>query len=106
MAIIDTITNDFAFAEWLKKSDNYKNNFTWEGANALQAYYEQLSDELDQDLEFDPVAWCCEWSEYKSLKDALKYYDNNEAIAEEGLTLDDFTEVITLDNGGVIVRDF
>lgn len=106
MAIIDTITNDFAFAEWLKKSDNYKNNFTWEAANALQAYYEQLSDELDQDLEFDPVGWCCEWSEYESLKEAFEYYDPDGLKAEEGLTLDDFTEVITLNNGAVIVRNF
>lgn len=106
MAIISKITDDYAFWGYLKKSDNYKNNFTIEGARALQGYYDYLSDELDQDIEFDPIAWCCEWSEYESLKEALNYYDPDGLKAEEGLTLDDFTEVITLDNGGVIVKDF
>jgi len=106
MAIINTINDEYAFWDYLRKSDNYKNNFTIEGAKALQAYYEQLSDDLGENIELDPIAWCCEWSEYKSLKEALKYYDPEGLKAEEGLTLDDFTDVITLDNGGVIVRDF
>lgn len=64
MSIIKTITNDYEFYEWIKQSDNYKNNFSFEGANALQAYLEEYSEETGEDIEFDPIAWCCEFSEY------------------------------------------
>ena len=107
MSIFKTITWNYEFADWIKKSDSYSNNFTFEGANALQEYLDGLSNELDEDMEFDPIAWCCEYSEYKSYKDA---YDN---IGDGTITdLDEIKEYID-DNtmtyefdGGIIVQDF
>ena len=34
MAIVTTLDNG-EFYDWLKRSDNYKNNFSYEGANAI-----------------------------------------------------------------------
>lgn len=115
--IYKVITNDYEFAEWLKQSNSYKNNFSFKGANALQAYIEELSndatDELYMGEEFDPVAWCCEWSEYKTAVDMIKDtgYNEDTDIADykdEKLALEwlqNRTTVIKFD-GGIIVRDF
>ena len=65
--IVKTITDNYYFWNWLKKSDSYKNNFSLEGAKAVQQFYNQLSEELDEQLEFDPIAWCCEFAEYESI---------------------------------------
>lgn len=113
MAIKNTITWDYEFSNWISNSDSYKNNFSFEGANAVQDYYEQLSDDLGQDIEFDPIAWCCEFSEYGSFED----FKNDAGFTDsegkhEGYpdikTLDDLrdnTTVIEFD-GGIIVGEF
>lgn len=115
MSIVKTISNDYEFYEWLCKSDNYKNSFSQEGAKAVQAYYEQLSDDLGENIEFDPIAWCCEFSEYESYSDVWDNYGNGDAFVEgEELAIDDNirlwlennTQYIELENGNVLVREF
>jgi hypothetical protein len=112
--IYKTITNDYEFAEWVKRSDSYSNNFSFEGAKALQDYLEQLSDDIGENIEFDPIAWCCEFSEYEDYADAWQQLGNGTYIIEgEELAIDDNvklwlennTTVIEFD-GGIIVRDF
>ena len=113
MAIIDTITWDYHFANWVQKSDTYKNNFTFEGAKALQEYLDQLSDDIGEDIEFDPVAWCCEFSEYKDFAEFKHDTGWTDKDGERGgypdiKNLDDLrdnTTVIEFD-GGLIVQDF
>ena len=112
--IITTITiNDFL--NWLHQSTNYKNSFTDNGAKALFEYLEDLSDELDSPIEFDPIAWCCEFSEYtnfKQFKSDTGYYNTQDKKKYDGYpdieTLDDLknnTQVIEFDNG-IIIADF
>ena len=102
MAIIETISNEYALWEALQKTNGYKNNFTIEGAKALQTYLDDWSESIDENIEFDPIAWCCEFSEYKNLKDYNKQHNTKYKTLDE---LSDNTEVIEF-NGGVIVRDF
>lgn len=92
MALIKTITWDYEFADWLKRSDNYKNNFTFDGANALQACLEQLSNDIDENIEFDPIAWCSEFTEYASAWEAMKQYQPDD-MPVEGEDGDDLLEV-------------
>lgn len=111
--IYNEITDTYHFANWVKNSDSYSNNFTFEGAQALQAYLEELSEELGENIEFDPIAWCVEWSEYASYddfqhdtgytKDGKTYngYDNINSLEE----LKDNTTVIEFD-GGIIIQEF
>lgn len=111
-----TITDDYYFWNWLKNSDNYSNNFSLEGAKALQEYYDNLSDELDEQIEFDPIAWCCEFTEYDSVQDAYSehYGDDSDLPREQRRTtkeqqmeyFEDNTTVIQLDNGGVLIQVF
>jgi hypothetical protein len=111
--IVNTVTNDYEFYEWLQNSDNYKDKFTLEGAKQLQQYYDELSDHLDEPIEFDPIAWLCEFSEYKDfqefqndsgyIKDGKQYkgYDNINSLDD----LCDRTEVVKFD-GGILVGNF
>lgn len=102
--ILNTITDSSYFYQWLQGSDNYKNSFSYEGANALQAYLDELSDDIGEYIEFDPIAWCCEFTEYESLDDF-----NNNAGYIENVDLDglkDSTTVIELDNGGLVIQDY
>ena len=113
MIEVKTISNDYEFWEWLKKSDNYSNNFTLGGAKALQAYYDELSEDLSENIEFDPIAWCCEFGEYKDfaefqrdtgyIKDGMQIdgYEHIKSIDE----LKDHTRVIEFD-GGILVGNF
>lgn len=98
--IITTTTID-DFLNWLHQSASYRNNFTDNGARALFEYLEDLSDELEGPLEFDPIAWCCEFSEYTDLKEIQEQYWDIK-------TLDDLrnnTQVIEFDNG-IIIANF
>ena len=125
MSIIKKITNEYEFAEWVKQSDSYSNNFTFEGANALQAYLEEYSS--DEDIEFDPIAWCCEYTEYKTALEAYNQLHGEDSEGEGTATgedntpenaeaqalewLNDNTMVIefddnTVDGRGIIVQDF
>jgi len=57
--ITDTIYNsDFVGNETIRAA------FSYEAANALYAYLMDFSDDIGEDIEFDPVAFRCEWSEY------------------------------------------
>lgn len=104
MAIVTTLDSG-EFFDWLKRSDNYKNNFSYEGANALQEYLEELSDDLGENIEFDPIAWCCEYSEYEDIQDFINSagYDKEDYKTIEDL--EDRTQVIEFD-GGIIIQDF
>ena len=107
MSIIKII-GEYEFSDWVQNSDSYSNNFSFEGAKALQEYLEQLSDDIGEDIEFDPVAWCCEYSEYDSLAEAYKQwrYDYTFVEGEAKEYFNDNTIMIEVDNGHLIIRDF
>lgn len=124
--IVKTITDDYYFWNWLKKSDSYKNNFSLEGAKAVQGVMYEYSEETSEAgfLEFDPIAWCCEFSEYKSALECAQEYGYEEVVdlephgsvdllevakLEEKQArewLEDRTQVIELENGGVVIQNF
>ena len=81
-----------------------RDNFSYEGAKALMEYLDQLSDDLEMDIEYDPIAFCCEYSEYRSLQDFNTAYNTTDPFdsIEE---VEENTIVIRF-NGGIIVRDF
>lgn len=113
--IKNTITDEYAFYEWQQKSDNYRDQFSLEGAKALFNYFDRLSDDMGEDIEFDPIAWLCEFSEYDSYSEAWEELGNGTGIIEgEELAIDDNiklwlennTTTIELDNGHVLVNNF
>lgn len=100
--IVKTITNDYEFYEWLQKSDNYKNSFSLEGAKALQEYFDALSTDLNEPMEFDPIAWLCEFSEYRDVNEYNK--DNGTEYTLDELS--DKTEVVKFDGGILVTNNY
>jgi len=100
-----------------------RENFSYEGLEALFDYLEGLEEELGEPIEFDPIGICCEYSEYANAWEAMEQYqpedmptvDDSEGMdlleiseAGEALALEwlqDMTQVITF-QGGIIIQDF
>lgn len=84
MSIIETITDSSHFYHWLQQSGSYKDNFSYDGANAVQEYFDNLSDDMSEPVEFDPIAWCVEFTEYDSVGEAyLEHFGNYDDVADQ-----------------------
>ena len=95
----DTIT-EYQFTDWFQ--EHRPNNFSYDGTKALFDYLEELELDLGEEIEFDPIAICCEWSEYKAL-DAYNEQNNSDYDFE---TLCGDTQVIDIDKERLIVMNF
>lgn len=110
-----TTVSLFDFQDAFLKSETYKNNFTIDGLNALFDYFEEYENSTGEDIDFDMVAICCEYSEYASAIEAVAYYngavEENKDFDDEDKEkaalawLEDQTQVITFEKG-VIVANF
>ena len=87
------------------RRDEYA-SWSYDGAKALADYLQEYEESTGEELEFDPIAIRCEFTEYENAIDAAAQYTSEfttEAAALE--YLQDHTSVITYD-GGVIIQDF
>ena len=92
----DTI-EQYQFVDWFQ--EHRPNNFTYDGTKALFNYLEQLEEDCDMEIEFDPIAFCCEYSEYATIAECLEQYDNIETIDD----LRDHTTVIEVEGSDSII---
>ena len=83
----ETVTA-YRFRDAFKQSDTYKNNFSYEGLHALFEYFEELEDDIGEEIELDVVAICCDYTEYDSLEDFNAYYSSDDKV----YTMDDIRE--------------
>ena len=77
--------NEHTFRDRFMRSDNYKNNFSYEGLHALFQYIEQYEDDCGEEFEFDMVGICCDYSEYDSLDEFNADYSSDDKV----YTMDD-----------------
>jgi len=88
--------------------ESYKDNFSYEGKKALYDYFDSYEEETGETIEYDPVAFCCEFTEYEDLKELQKDYADIKDIED----LRDNTQVIMIDDykgdetGGIIIQSF
>lgn len=78
-----------------------QHGFTYEGANALFDYLDEYERDTGQELEFDPIAFRCEFHEHETIEEALTEYQFQSLSM-----LERETQFILLDNGGIIVQAF
>jgi len=78
-------------------------NFTQSARVELFHYYEGLSDDIGEHIEFDPIAICCDCSEY-SKEEVIEEWGES---GEEGDTIEDVlyrlegkTTVLTVEHYG------
>ena len=95
----------FDFVDWFRGSDTYKRNFSYEGLNSLFDYFEQLEEDMENEIDFDPIAICCEFSEYENLNEIKENYSSVEINNIDDLRY--HTNVIEIDDSDkLIIQDF
>ena len=88
-------------------------SWTRSGAFALIEYLEQIEEDCDMSISFDPIALRCEYSEYESLEDfAIDHFGSMYGKGVDKSEPKDLKEYIE-DNGtliefdgGIIVQNF
>lgn len=86
--------------------ESRKDQFSYYGKEALFGYLEEYEEDTGEEIEFDPIALCCEYSEYENAKEAVKNYTSDTMTEEEALKyLEERTQVIKFDQG-LIIQDF
>ena len=90
--------NFYTFERAFSRSQ-YKDNFTYDGLNALFSYLEQCEEEL----ELDVCAICCDFTEYENLKE---FQDNFSDSYESREDIQDETTVIMIDDEAFIIQNF
>jgi len=94
----DTI-NESQFVDEMSKKQH---GFSYEGAKALFEHLTQYEEDCDKELEFDPVAFRCEYSEYNNLKEVKNDYN-----VEDLEHLEQNTTVIKVPNSEkLIVQEY
>jgi len=100
--MIDTITK-YSFQDAFHKMGR-KDQFSYEGLDALFDYFEMLEEDTDQQIELDVIAICCEYSEYDSLKDFQNDYGDEYESLED---IENNTTLIKIeDEEGFIIQQF
>ena len=84
--------------------DNFKkirpDNFSYDALSTLFHYYKNLERDIEEELECDPIAICCDWCEFKSQDEATENYH-----LEDFSEIETKTTVLYLDDGSVIVNE-
>ena len=65
--------NEFDFKNEFKKIR--PDNFSYDGLDVLYYHLIQFEEDTGEELEFDPIAYCCEFSEYENFKEVKQNYD-------------------------------
>ena len=95
----------FDFVDWFRGSDTYKNNFSYSGLNSLFDYFTTIEECTNEEIDFDPIAICCEFSEYENLNEIKESYSSVEINNIDDLR--DNTNVIEIENTDrLIIQDF
>ena len=78
-----TTTRFYEFRNWFEK---YRpNNFSSRGIVALWDYLEGYEEDTGEEIEFDPIALCCEYTEYENMEEFWQDYDKEDYPDEESI---------------------
>lgn len=91
--------------DFIKAFEDYgrETQFSREALFALFDYFEELEQDIGEDIELDVIGICCDYTEYESLEEFKEQYNDDYDSIED---IEDETTVIRLDNGGFIVQNF
>jgi len=93
------------FLNWWPESR--RDQFSLEALRALFEYYEELADDCGTVIEYDPIAICCDWTEYDTPAEALEEYGLSSFTLEGQKWLEGYeTTILRLDSGGIVVQNY
>ena len=100
--MINTMSvNDFT--NWFADSESRKDQFSYNGLVALFEWLQELEGDMGENIEFDPIALCCEYTEYENLKELQGEYNDIESMDD----LRDNTTVIEIEGSeGFIIQAY
>ena len=96
---------------WMKHDATARSDYTTkQNVEELQALFEML-EEINPDMELDPIAICCDFTEYGSLEEwkqdyGYTPYDEDEDDEDALQYLRDQTLVLELANGGLVIQAY
>lgn len=89
-------------------------NFSWAGLEALFDHLEQHEEDCGEEIEFDPIALCCDYSEHENAADCVRemgysvFFEGEDEGERENEALEylqENTQVIEF-TGGIIIQGF
>ena len=78
-----TTINRFYFADWF--AEHRPNNFSPIGRLELFDMLTSYEEDTDEEIEFDPIAICCEYTEYENMEEFWKDYDKEDYPDEQSI---------------------
>ena len=91
----DTI-QEYQFVDEMSKKQH---GFSYDGSKALFEHLTQYEEDCDQEIEFDPIDFRCEYDEYENLKEVQDNYNDIESLED----LKDHTTVIEIPNSEKLI---
>jgi len=80
-----------------------KDNFSYDGLEALFNYLEEYEESGGDELELDVIAFCCEYTEYENIKEFQDNYGDDFKTRED---IENNTTLIDIDGEAFIIQDF
>ena len=98
--IVETL-NQYQFVDKFKAIR--PDNFSYEGLQALFTAIEDCSESMGEDVIFDPIAICCDFTEYANLQAIIDAYD---CVNSEEDLHDHTTPIYIEGTDRIIILDF
>ena len=84
MSFIYERMTKYTFVEAFKRMGR-GGHFTYGALQAMFEHYEQMAEDLGDPVELDPVAICCDWSEYDDIEKAASDLVPDSAYSDPGV---------------------
>ena len=94
--------NIYEFASWF--AEHRPNNFSPVGRLELYHMLESYEQDTDEEIEFDPIAFCCEYTEYEDMEEFWLDYDKAEYPDEQSIMDSTFYWAFETSNSFIIQR--
>jgi len=78
-----TTVNFYQFRDWFEK--NRPNNFSYDGLIALWEMIEEYENSTGEEIDYDPVGLCSEYSEYEDIEEFWNDYDKEDYPDEQSI---------------------
>ena len=94
--------NEYEFSRWFE--EHRPNNFSTVGLSSLFYYLEEYEESTGEQIEFDPIALCCEYTEYENIAEFHQNYDKETYPDKDSIM--DYTQLIEVGANSFIIQDF
>ena len=78
-----TTIDRYEFTSWF--AEHRPNNFSPIGRMELFEMLESYEQDTGEEIEFDPIGICCEYSEYENMEEFWRDYDKEDYPDEESI---------------------